>query len=136
MKNNNQRLLRWCLCFQKYNLNIQHIRLLGLQWDSILLVNKALPFGLPAAPKIFTALVDAAEWLIRQRIIYFCIHYLDDYLIIAVDKKQCSGDLQMVLATFSELVFPVVMNKLKGPPRCLTFLGFELDSEALEMCLP
>ena len=26
MKNNNQRLLRWCLCFQEYNLNIQHIQ--------------------------------------------------------------------------------------------------------------
>ena len=26
MKNNNQRLLRWCLWFQEYNLNIQHIR--------------------------------------------------------------------------------------------------------------
>ena len=26
MKNNNQRLLRWCLWFQEYNLNILHIR--------------------------------------------------------------------------------------------------------------
>ena len=26
MKNNNQRLLRWCLCFQEYDLSIQHIR--------------------------------------------------------------------------------------------------------------
>ena len=27
-------------------------------------------------------------------------------------------------------------NKLKGPSMCLTFLGFELDSKALEMRLP
>ena len=26
MKNNNQRFLRWCLCFQEYDLSIQHIR--------------------------------------------------------------------------------------------------------------
>ena len=96
-------------------------------------VDTALPFGLRSAPKIFTALADAAEWIIKQRGVQFCIHYLDD---IAPDKEQCSGDLQIVLAAFSELGFPVAVNKLEGPSRCLTFLGFELDSEALEMRLP
>ena len=34
------------------------------------------------APKIFTAIVDAAEWIIRQERVKFVIHYLDDFLVI------------------------------------------------------
>ena len=39
-----------------------------------------LPFRLRSAPKIFTALADAAECIARRRGVQFCIHYLDDYL--------------------------------------------------------
>ena len=99
-------------------------------------MDTTLPFGLRSAPKIFTALVDAAEWIIRRRGVRFCIHYLDDYLVIAPNKETCSMDLQIVLSTFSELGLPVAENKLEGPSTCLTFLGFELDSKALEMRLP
>ena len=90
--------------------------------DTILL------FGLRLVPKIFTALADAAEWIIRRRGIQFCIHYLDDYLVIAPNKEGCSADLQIILSTFSELGLPVAENKLEEPSMCLTFLGFELET--------
>jgi hypothetical protein len=35
--------------------------LLGMQWDGQLILDAALPFGLRSAPKIFTAVADAAE---------------------------------------------------------------------------
>ena len=40
------------------------------------------------------------------------------------------------MSMFSELGLPVAENKLEGPATSLTFLGFELDSMALEMYLP
>ena len=46
-----------------------------------LFVDTALPFGLRSAPKIFTALVDAAEWIVRQQGENFVIHYLDNTLL-------------------------------------------------------
>ena len=110
--------------------------LLGMQWEGALFVDTTLPFGLRSAPKIFTAVADAAEWIVKRRGVQFCIHYLDDYLIIGSSREQCSSDLQTMLSTFSELGLPVAENKLEGPSTCLTFLGFELDSRALEMRLP
>ena len=40
--------------------------LLGMSWEGDLFVDTVLPFGLRSAPKIFTALADALEWVIRQ----------------------------------------------------------------------
>ena len=41
--------------------------LMGMMWKHSLFVDTALPFGLRSAPKIFTALADAAEWMVRQQ---------------------------------------------------------------------
>ena len=41
--------------------------LMGMIWEDSLFVNMALTFGLLLAPKIFTALADAAEWMVRQQ---------------------------------------------------------------------
>ena len=36
--------------------------LLGIQWEGEFYTDKALPFGLCSAPKIFTAVADALQW--------------------------------------------------------------------------
>ena len=41
--------------------------LLGMVWDGGLYVDVVLPFGLRSAPKVFTALADALEWVIKKR---------------------------------------------------------------------
>ena len=40
--------------------------LMGMLWDGDLYIDTALPFGLRSAPKIFTAITNAVEWIIRQ----------------------------------------------------------------------
>ena len=40
-------------------------QLLGFQWQGARYVDGMLPFGLRSAPKIFTALADALEWIAR-----------------------------------------------------------------------
>ena len=110
--------------------------LLGMQWEGAYFVDTTLPFGLRSAPKIFTAIADAAEWILKQQGVQFCLHYLDDYLIIGPNHEQCARDLHIVLSTFAELGLPVAESKLEGPSTCLTFLGFKLDLVSLEMRLP
>ena len=54
--------------------------LLGIEWRGAQYVDAMLPFGLCSAPKIFTAVADGLEWILRQRGIRHIDHYLDDYV--------------------------------------------------------
>ena len=75
--------------------------LLGTIWDGALYINTALPFGLQSALKIFTAVADAAEWIVCQHGVNFIIHYLDDYLIIgAPNSDECQKALEILLDVF------------------------------------
>ena len=111
--------------------------LLGMIWEDTLYIDTALPFWLRSAPKIFTAVADAAEWIARQHGVRFIIHYLDDYLIIgAPNSDECREALAKLLEIFRCLGLPVAESKLEGPWMCIIFLGFELDSSIMEIRLP
>ena len=111
--------------------------LMGMLWEGSLFIDTALPFGLRSAPKIFTAVADAVEWIVRQEGVDFTIHYLDDYLVVGAPASQESAEaLSTLLGGFECLGLPVAMDKLEGPWSRLTFLGFELDSSTLEIRLP
>ena len=72
--------------------------LLGMVWDEQLYVDTALPFGLRSAPKIFTALADAAEWIARQHNVSWIMHYLDDFLILGPpNTTACQANLSTLL---------------------------------------
>ena len=45
----------------------QDRHLLGMMWEERVYVDAALPFGLRSAPKIFTALADATEWIAKSQ---------------------------------------------------------------------
>ena len=110
--------------------------LTGMIWEGALFIDTALPFGLRSAPKISTALADAAEWILRRAGVKFIIHYLDDFLIIgAPDSPECKTALRIVIEIFEKLGFLLAIDKLDGPTTCLDFLGFELDSQRLEIRL-
>ena len=53
--------------------------LLGMQFAGLTFVDSALPLGLRSAPKIFTALADALEWVVRRAGVNTLLHYLDDF---------------------------------------------------------
>ena len=111
--------------------------LLGMLWDGGLFLDLALPFGLRSAPKIFTAIADAAEWIIRQRGVQIVLHYLDDFLLIGSPASgECRNGMEVLLASFHQLGLPVATEKTEGPAPRLTFLGFEIDSMAMEIRLP
>lgn len=111
--------------------------MMGMLWEGALYVDTRLPFGLRSAPKIFTAVADAVEWILRKEGVNFVIHYLDDFLVIgAPGSQECAAALTTLLRVFARLGLPVAVEKLEGPCPCLPFLGFELDSEAMVIRLP
>ena len=111
--------------------------LMGMYWDGALYIDTALPFGLRSAPKIFTAIADAAEWIVRQAGVNFIMHYLDDFLVLgAPASRECSVALGHVINTFGRLGLPLAVEKLEGPSTRLEFLGFELDSREMVIRLP
>ena len=79
-----------------------------------------LPFGLWSAPKLLTALADAVQWLIKEKGVDFCIHYLDDYLFIEPPGAHAEA-LAAATQTLAELGIPMAPDKVEGPVTCLTF---------------
>ena len=111
----------------------------GMQFDSLTFVDSVLPFGLRSAPKIFTAIAEALEWISHQAgaetVLH--IHYLDDFLIVGRPaSNQCGEDLHRLLGVFAHLRVPLAMEKLEGPVTRLTFLGIEIDTDHMVLRLP
>ena len=111
--------------------------MMGMMWEGALYIDTCLPFGLRSAPKIFTAIADAVEWILQREGASGIMHYLDDFLVVgAPNPSECAATLTTLLRVFDRLGLPVALEKLEGPLSCLVFLGFELDSEAMTIRLP
>ena len=111
--------------------------LLGMSWNGALYVDAALPFGLRSAPKIFNAVADTVEWILKQEGVACVFHYLDDFLLVgSPSSNQCEEHLKILLMTFERLNIPVAMEKLEGPTTVLTFLGIEMDTQNSTLRLP
>lgn len=53
-----------------------------MSFEGELYIDPMLPFGLRSAPKIFNAVADALNWILKQSGIRQVFHYLDDFVII------------------------------------------------------
>ena len=115
----------------------QDRHLLGMMWEERVYVDAALPFGLRSAPKIFTALADAIEWIAKSQGVQHLWHYLDDFIICGEpDSEQCHLDLESLIAICNHLGVPLALEKVEGPTVCLVFLGILIDTNAGELRLP
>ena len=111
--------------------------LLGILWEGKKYIDRALPFGLRSAPKIFSAVADLIAWVLNQVGIKCQIHYLDDFLFIgAPGTDQAAQALTIVLETFNTLGIPVAVHKTEGPTTALGFLGILIDTRTFELRLP
>ena len=108
--------------------------LLGVHWEGVVYVDKVLPFGLRSAPLIFSAIADAAQWILHQSGVKSSLHYLDDYVLVE-DHEQAAASNRSCATSFTPLVYrssPVSWRVLC----CLTFLGIEVDTDRLQLRLP
>ena len=104
--------------------------LLGMKWNGQFFIDTRLPFGLRSAPKIFSAVADALQWVMIQQQVPTCIHYLDDFLFVEGAGVQ-SVALKRACSVLDSLGVPTAPHKVEGPATTLQFLGIELDTVAL-----
>ena len=110
--------------------------LLGIKWEDKVYVDNVLPFGLRSAPKIFSAVADAAQWIMIAKGMKNLLHYLDDFICAAASMPAVEEMKQVLVDTWEELGIPLEPSKLEGPATCMTFLGIEVDTVALQLRLP
>ena len=90
--------------------------LLAVAWNGTTYLDRALPFGLRSAPKLFSALTDAMMWFLHDRGVHTALHYLDDFLVMGpVGQNSCAEALTTTLDLCEELGFPVATEKTEGP---------------------
>ena len=78
-----------------YHLVLVHLAycpLQGVQWDRACYFDGALPFGLRSAPKLFTALPDALQWVLIVREVEAVHHYVDVFITMGpAGSDQCTS---------------------------------------------
>ena len=89
-----------------------------MRWRDGVYVDTCLPFGLRSAPKIFTAVADGLEWVVRKKGVGLIEHYLDDFIVMGgPDSATCSQSLDTLTSTCTELGIPPARHKQEGPCR-------------------
>ena len=111
--------------------------LLGMEWRKFIYLDTCLPFGLRSAPKLFNILADLLAWIVSQKGVSICLHYLDDFLTMGPPATAtCQSNLATLMSTCEDLGIPLATEKLEGPSTTLTFLGVVIDTAAMEIRLP
>ena len=111
--------------------------LLAVQWQSIIYVDGALPFGLRSAPKLFSALADSLLWIFFKQGVSLAIHYLDDFLFLGPPQEpDCQQSLDKALQFCQQLGVRIAPEKTEGPTTSIIFLGIKMDTESKQLRLP
>ncbi len=115
----------------------QDQHLLAIAWEGSTYVDRALPFGLRSAPKIFSAVADMIAWALHCAGVRHFIHYLDDFLLMGAPRtEEGARALSITLRVLEFLGVPVATHKTEGPACLIVFLGIIIDTDAFELRLP
>ena len=111
----------------------------GLLWEidgeSTFIEDNFLSFGTRVAPFIFSRITDAvARYMVAQG--YFCVNYLDDFLIKGPDYKTCREGQLLLHKVLRSLGFYISYKKVRSPSQVQTYLGIEIDSLEMKLRLP
>ena len=87
---------------------------------------------------IFTCIAELVEWVAKQNYdVTFLKYYLDDlHTLGPPGSSVCQHNLDRSIDCFSKLGISLHLDKLEGPPTCLTIPHIELDSLNLRARLP
>ena len=79
-------------------------------------MDRALPFGLRSAPKLFTAAADMIAWAFHRAGIQDQIHYLDYFLFLGPPATDVAARaLSVALRILDHLGFAVAIHKTEEP---------------------
>ena len=106
---------------------------LAFKWGIDTYVDIAVPFGPSSALNIFSAVADALAWVMSTNGVMRQIHYL--FILGPSNSNDCAASLQSALEVCRRLGVPVVTHKAEGPATMLTFLGIQINAEAMQLSL-
>ena len=113
-----------------------HQPLLSFQWEEKYYMFTCLPFGLSAAPRVFTKLLKPVVGFLRQ-VGCRLIIYLDDLLILHQDRDRLQQMVLLISQLFESLGLMVNHKKsILVPTQSLEFLGFNINSQLMQLLLP
>ena len=114
----------------------------GLKWkftgdsEPTFLVDHRLPFGSNASPGIFHRITQAVKRIMHRKYGTKMVVFLDDFLIVSQNKKDCNIDMLRLISVLRNLGFSISWPKVCQPSTKLIFLGVELDSVCMTVKLP
>lgn len=123
--------------FRLLPLHPNQYHLTGFCWKGKYYFDRCLPMGCSSACRLFESFSDALLWVLEHKCgTINVVKVLDDFLFVAPSLETCRASLNNFLSLCDFLKIPVASDKTVGPTRCLTFLGFELDTVAMQARLP
>lgn len=85
---------------------------LAVIWKGSVFIDRALPFSLRSAPKLFTALTDGFMWILHSRGVKWGLHYLDNFLLLgSAGNSECQSALSTTLTACEQVGLPVTPEK-------------------------
>ena len=93
--------------------------LLAVEWANRIYIDRALPFGLRSAPKFFSAVADAIQWILQHHGVSNLLHYLDDFIFVANNYVEAETYKHILIHSLADLGVPMELPKSKGPSTCL-----------------
>ena len=113
-----------------------HRKYLRFVWKGSLLEFACLPFGLAAAPRLFTKVLKPVIVLLRRAGIRLMI-YLDDLLFMNQSKEGLGLDMATARYLLENLGFVINLEKsCFVPTQNMEFLGFVVNTQAMTLLLP
>lgn len=113
--------------------------LLAFQWTDSTYVECCLPFGLATAPFLFNLFAEALHWILQCLLPAFHInHYLDDFITITQPPSVSdpTGLFDEVYNRVTDYLRIPRNTKKDQQGTCVTVLGIQIDSIAMEARLP
>lgn len=85
-------------------MHLEDRHLLGFKWQVAHYMDRMLLFGLCWAPKIFTVVADALEWILHTQGVAHINHYLDDFIVMGRGgTTECAQALDIVTQACASL---------------------------------
>ena len=112
-----------------------HRKYLQFVWKGSLLEFACLPFGLAAAPRLFTKVLKPVVALLRRAAVCLII-YLDDLLFMNQSKDGLGLDMATARYLLENLGFVINLEKsCFVPTQSMEFLGFVVNTQAMTLLL-
>ena len=111
--------------------------LLGFSFQNKLYFDCCLPMGCSSACQIFEKVSDSLLHILSRHFnIENVVKYLDDFLFIAESEEKCNHMLRTFIQLCKHLGFPLAHLKTVSPTTNITFLGYKIDTIAMEVAIP